>query len=76
LALAVTLKCAIACDEKRVFLREANRLLGDPPILNTPGLLILCIRHALLTIEQADAAKALLEQHRYRMSFRSFAEFF
>jgi predicted nucleic acid-binding protein len=64
----------IACDEKRFFLREATSRLGTARILNTPGIYVLCIRAGLLPVEEADAAKAVLEQHRYKMAFSSFRE--
>ncbi|HSS77691.1 MAG TPA: hypothetical protein VLV54_13220 [Thermoanaerobaculia bacterium] len=74
LALATMQGWYIASDEKRVFLREAECLLGPGRILNTPGLLLLAIRRNLLAIEQADEAKAVLERCRFRMAFGSFRE--
>jgi predicted nucleic acid-binding protein len=74
LALATMQGWYIASDEKRVFLREAQRHLGPGRILNTPGLLLLAIRRRLLTVEQADEAKATLELCRFRMPFGSFRE--
>jgi len=41
-------------------------------VLNTPGLLLLAIRQNILTVQQADQIKAILEQHRFRMGFDSF----
>jgi len=64
----------VACDEKRVFLREAKRRLGEGRILNTPGIYVLSIRAGLITIADADAAKATLENSRFRMAFNSFAD--
>lgn len=74
LALATMRGWYIASDEKRAFLREAQRHLGPGRILNTPGLLLLAIRRRLLTVEQADEAKAILERCRFRMAFGSFRE--
>jgi predicted nucleic acid-binding protein len=74
LALAAMRDWYVASDEKRVFLREAQRHLGPGRILNTPGLLLLAIQRGLLTVEQADEAKAILEQNRFRMAFGSFRE--
>lgn len=74
LALAIMQGWYIASDEKRTFLREAQRHLGPGRILNTPGLLLLAIRRSLLTVEQADEAKAVLERCRFRMAFSSFRE--
>jgi predicted nucleic acid-binding protein len=43
-------------------------------ILNTPGILLLAIRQGVLTIEQADEIKTLLEASRFRMGFASFRD--
>jgi predicted nucleic acid-binding protein len=72
LALAETRGWLVACDEKRVFLREAKERIGLNRLVNTPGIYVLCIRAGLVTVEEADQAKATLESHRYRMAFDSF----
>ena len=64
----------VACDEKRVFLREATRRLGAGRILNTPGIYALSIQGGLITVAAADEAKAVLEKHRFQMAFRSFSD--
>jgi predicted nucleic acid-binding protein len=74
LAVATTRGWLVASDEKRAFLREARNRLGPGRILNTPGLLVLAIRAGLITLEEADRAKHLLEQHRFRMRFNSFKD--
>jgi predicted nucleic acid-binding protein len=74
LALAEKRCWIVACDEKRVFLREARRRLGDGRMLNTPGIYVLSIRAGLITVAAADEAKATLEKHRFQMAFRSFSE--
>lgn len=74
LALAVTHRCLVASDERRVFLREARRRLGENRIVDTPGLLLLAIRRGTLTVSDADRAKALLETRNFKMRFRSFAD--
>jgi predicted nucleic acid-binding protein len=74
LALAVQHGAWIASDEKRAFRREAERLLGPGRILSTPGLIVLAIRRKILSLEEADSIKKLLEQRRFRMTFGSFAE--
>jgi len=74
LALAVSQRAWIASDEKRVFRREAEARLGPGSILNTPGLLLLGIRRGLLTVEEADGLKTVLEAKRFRMKFGSFRE--
>lgn len=72
LALAVSKGWLVACDERRAFRREALARLGSGRLITTPGLLVLAIRAGLMTVEEADRAKALLERHRFRMTFGSF----
>lgn len=74
LALAATRNLDIACDEKRVFRREASKHLGQHRILTTPGIFVLAIRAGVITVEQADHAKALLAQRRFEMTFASFRD--
>lgn len=74
LALAASRGWLVACDEKRVFLREDRSRLGAGRILNTPGLYVLWIRNGALSVEEADAAKAILEANRFKMAFSSFRE--
>ena len=62
----------LASDEKRRFLREARRLLGNERLLNTPGLFLLGIEEDYWTVSDADRAKEILERNRFRMRFRSF----
>jgi predicted nucleic acid-binding protein len=64
----------LACDERRVFLREARARVGEHRLINTPGLYLLWIRTGILTVAEADAAKAALESRRFRMTFGSFQE--
>jgi len=74
LAIAQTRGWHMACDEKRIFLREAKQRLGDARIINTPGVYVLFIRAGLLSVEEADEAKAILEQHRFRIALVSFRD--
>lgn len=74
LALASNRGWLIACDERRVFLREARARIGEHRLINTPGLYVLWIRCQLISVEEADEAKAVLETHRFRMRFGSFQE--
>jgi predicted nucleic acid-binding protein len=74
LALAAKRNWRVACDEKRLSLREARNRLGDGRILNTPGLYVLWIRQGLLTLDEADAAKQILEANRFQLSFKSFRD--
>lgn len=72
LALAGRRGALVASDEKRRFLREAEQRLGSGRVLNTPGLLLLAIRRGIITADETDEAKEVLERHRFRMSFSSF----
>ena len=74
LALASSRGWLVACDEKRVFLREARARLGNGRIVNPPGLYVLWIRAGVLSVEEADAAKAILDENRFKMTFSSFRE--
>jgi len=47
--------------------------LGATRLLTTPAILLRCIRAGVLTVADADAIKAELERHRFRMAFTSFA---
>jgi predicted nucleic acid-binding protein len=72
LALAQQRGWWVASDEGGAFRREAQQRLGPNRIVNTPGLLLSAIRAGVLTVEEADHAKAVLEQHRFRVRFKSF----
>jgi predicted nucleic acid-binding protein len=74
LAIAQSRGWLVACDEKRIFLREAKDRLGNARIMNTPGIYVLFIHAGLLTVEEADEAKAILEQHRFRIALVSFRD--
>jgi len=43
--------------------------LGAGRLLNTPGILTLAISSGILTVEDADRAKVVLEQHRFHHEF-------
>ena len=77
-AACLALACAhgwwVTSDERGVFRRETFARLGQDKLITTPGLLVLAIRSGVLTIQEADEAKALLERHRFRMRFESFRE--
>jgi predicted nucleic acid-binding protein len=74
LSLAECRQWLIASDEKKKFQQEAITRLGPGRILNTPGILVLAITAGILTVEDADHAKAVLEQNRFVMSFVSFRD--
>jgi predicted nucleic acid-binding protein len=74
LALAAHRNWLIACDEKRLLLREAQKRLGEGRIINTAGLYVLWIRGGVLTVAQADEAKGVLEANRFRLAFVTFGD--
>ncbi|SRR6266478_379680 len=53
-----------------------KRVISAPGIriLNTPGILLLAIRQKVLTVQQADEIKTVLEENRFRMGFNSFQD--
>jgi predicted nucleic acid-binding protein len=74
LSLAECRQWLIASDEKKKFHRETLARLGTGRLLNTPGILSLAITGGIITLEDADRAKAVLEQNRFIMSFASFRD--
>ena len=74
LAIAQKRRWFIASDEKRRFRREAVKRLGEGKILTTPGILLMAIKAGILSVEEADRAKAILEGCRFRMTFKSFSD--
>ena len=74
LAVAAVRGCVVACDERRVFLGEANARLGAGRVVNTPGLLLMAVKAGRLSVADADQVKAVLETKRFKMKFGSFAE--
>lgn len=66
--------CLLASDERGLFLRIARERIGEHRILTTPEILLRAIRAGIITVEEADEAKACLEKHRFRMKFDSFAD--
>lgn len=74
LALAESRGWLIASDERRRFRREVFARLGEGRLVTTAGLFVLAIRAGILTVEEADQMKAVLEQRRFRMTFASFRD--
>jgi len=74
IALANSHGWLVASDEKGAVRREAAARLGEGKIITTAGLLVMAIRAGSIGIEEADQAKAVLEQHRFKLKFRSFAD--
>ncbi len=74
LAIACGRGWIVASDEKGAFRREAIARLGEGRIITTAGLLLLAIQQAVITADEADEAKTVLERHRFRMDFESFRD--
>lgn len=74
IALAAQHGWSIASDEKRRFRREAVARLGEARLIGTPDVFVLAIRAGCLTLDDADADKRALEQHRFKMMFASFRD--
>jgi len=64
----------VASDEKRRFRREAEHRLGAGRILGTVDLYLLAIGAGLLTVEEADADKVVLESKRFKVPFASYRD--
>ncbi|MGH7593270.1 MAG: hypothetical protein ACRELE_05400 [Gemmatimonadales bacterium] len=74
LALAELHGWTIACDERRFFRAETIRRVGTTRLIGTPELFLQAIEAQAITIEEADADKATLEQKSFKMRFGSFSE--
>ncbi|WP_291983236.1 hypothetical protein [Luteitalea sp.] len=74
IVLAARFGWLVASDEKGKFLREVTARLGHSRVVNTAGLFVAAIRAGLITVEDADVAKALLDQRRFRLPFASFRD--
>lgn len=75
LVLAARNGWSVASDEKGRFRSEALVRIGEERLLGTIEIYTTALRAGLLTIEQADADKAILDERRFRMPFESFREF-
>lgn len=65
---------SLASDEQRHFRRVARRRIGASRILTTPGVILHLLECGVVSIEDADRAKAVLETHGFRMNFASFRD--
>jgi predicted nucleic acid-binding protein len=74
LAIAKAWGALVACDERGAFSRIANELLGAGRVVNTAGLIVRAIKRGLVTIDEADEIKGLLERRKFKMRFASFRE--
>ncbi len=74
LAMAEVHGWSVASDERRRFKTLAAQRLGNGRILNTPGLYVLAVRSNLITVEEADRDKSVLEKNSFVMRFSSFGD--
>jgi predicted nucleic acid-binding protein len=74
LAIAAKQGWCIASDEKRRFRREAEARVGSSRILGTVDIFVLAIKASLISVDDADADKLLLESRKFKVSFASFRE--
>jgi predicted nucleic acid-binding protein len=74
LAIAEARGWLVASDERRRFRREVIARLGEGRLVTTAGLFVMAIRAGMLSVEEADQAKEVLQRHRFRLPFKSFRE--
>jgi predicted nucleic acid-binding protein len=74
LALAQTRAWILATDDSKGVKWKKVVAESGIQVLNTPGILLLAIRQRVITIEQGDEIKVLLEANRFRMGFASFRD--
>lgn len=76
IAVAANRTWVIAMDELGRAQREAYERVGRNRLINTPGLILSCVRNGTVTVAEADAIKAKLESQRqsFAVSFESFGE--
>jgi predicted nucleic acid-binding protein len=74
IAVAAHRKLALAIDDKRA-IKKLHKMSLGLTVLTTEMLVVLLIQHGILTVAEADAMKLEWEQnHRFRLTFQSFAE--
>lgn len=64
----------IASDERRLFRREVITRLGGERLLTTVNIYVLAINAGLLSVEEADRDKDVLERRRFKMGVASFRD--
>ncbi|MFC1643211.1 hypothetical protein ACFL5O_11095 [Myxococcota bacterium] len=74
IAIAAKEGWCVASDEKRRFRREAETRIGKDRILGTVEVFVLAIGAGLLTVEEADADKVILEGRRFKVPFTSYRD--
>ncbi len=74
LAMAQSRKWHVVTDESGALAGEICRRVGVGRQIGTVAILVEAVRRRLLLVAQADAHKAKLETHKFKMKIRSFAE--
>lgn len=64
----------LSSDQRRPFTRAAQKMLPAGHLIDMIALYVLAIRAGLLTVADADADKAVLDQHRFTMKLATFAD--
>lgn len=75
LAIAACRGWVFATDESKDKRLKKEIEASKVRIINTPGLFLKAIQYGALSVSEADALKAVLEQNRFKMNFGSFQEF-
>ncbi len=76
IAVAANRNWVIAMDELGRARREVYERVGRNRLINTPGLILSCVRNGVITVSEADGIKATLESQgqTFAVTFGSFGE--
>lgn len=76
IAVAANRTWVVAMDELGRARREVHERVGRNRLINTPGLILSCIRNSTITVDEADGIKENLESQgqSFAVSFGSFGD--
>lgn len=74
LAIAQARQWHVVTDESGALAAEIGRRVGSGRQIGTVAILVEAVRRKLLSVNQADAYKAKLEVHKFKIKIRSFAD--
>ena len=76
IAVAANRGWVIALDEVGRAKREVHERVGSGRLINTPGLILSCVRNGAITVAEADGIKERLESQgqTFAVAFESFGE--
>lgn len=76
IAVAANRGCVVAMDELGRARREVHERVGRDRLVNTPGLILSCVRSGAITVAEADGIKVTLESQgqSFAFSFDSFGD--